>query len=525
MEDTSTRKRKHLSIPAPSLKLTAILSGLVLVAYALSIIGIIAVIDSQTSEGRSLATTPTIDISPTDLTGSIPKGVWPVTLRDELDDFEDIEHPADPSIRWTVPKFWSPPIHNNELMTRSTAMQIGTCVFPDDKGNQIRGADCPLHQRTMFVMIASYRDFQCRETIESIYGRADYPERIRVAVVDQIVEGDDRCNEPIKPCDEDPQQALCQYADLVDVVTLDARESVGPVPARHVGHRMYRGEYYAIQSDAHVSFVNGWDMKLTLELESTGNEMAVLSTYLSDFVNSIDENGDLKRIARPIMCNSYFKESQGGKHIHHSTQPESLPAIHGMPQLHPWWSAGFSFSRGHFVVNVPYDRAQPMVFSGEEMSIAIRGWTIGYDYYTSERSACFHHYAESEEGIAKRKNVPTFWENSDHFEGVGRRGMARLLGIVHMGMKDTPRDSWDHTDEDIYGIGDVRTPEQLFRILGIDVQAHNMEGHLCHFVNRGKMHRMFQNNLRNDGMGLDYTDVDFEWKDDAPELAAEEEEE
>lgn len=44
-----------------------------------------------------------------------------------------------------------------------------------------------------------------------------------------------------------------------------------------------------------------------------------------------------------------------------------------MPQLEPYWAAGFSFSRGHFVVNVPYDLYQPMIFQGEEMSIGIRG--------------------------------------------------------------------------------------------------------------------------------------------------------
>ena len=33
------------------------------------------------------------------------------------------------------------------------------------------------------------------------------------------------------------------------------------------------------------------------------------------------------------------------------------------------WAAGYSFSRGHFVVNVPYDPYQPMIFQGEEMSI------------------------------------------------------------------------------------------------------------------------------------------------------------
>jgi hypothetical protein len=50
------------------------------------------------------------------------------------------------------------------------------------------------------------------------------------------------------------------------------------------------------------------------------------------------------------------------RYLRHGAQPEVVPEIHGMPQLQPFWAAGFSFSRGHFKVRVPYDPYQPMVF-------------------------------------------------------------------------------------------------------------------------------------------------------------------
>jgi hypothetical protein len=332
-------------------------------------------------------------------------------------------------------------------------------------------------------------------------------------VVDQIAEGiDDRCNEPIRPCAEDTNQAICRYKDQIDVVTLNASESVGPVPARHVGYRLYRGEFYAAQADAHLNFAVNWDMSLILELESTGNEMAVLSTYLSDVTGALDESGNVVKYDRPIMCNSYWKESLQHYHIHHSVQPEGPPIITGSPQLHPWWSAGFSFARGHFLMNVPYDLYQPMVFSGEEMSIAIRGFTVGYDFYTPEHSVCFHYYQENEETIKKRKNVPTFWENADAYEGSGVVGMRRLLGIVHLLPGEDPS-SWDRREEETYGLGGVRQPEQFMDFLGINVKEHTIEGHLCRFVNTGEMHRMFTANLRHDGMGIDYSKIDYKWVD------------
>jgi len=42
--------------------------------------------------------------------------------------------------------------------------------------------------------------------------------------------------------------------------------------------------------------------------------------------------------------------------------------------LQPFWAAGFSFSRGHFVLRVPYDPYMPMLFqvplNAEETALA-----------------------------------------------------------------------------------------------------------------------------------------------------------
>lgn len=50
------------------------------------------------------------------------------------------------------------------------------------------------------------------------------------------------------------------------------------------------------------------------------------------------------------------------------------------------------------------------------MSIGIRGFTIGYDYYAPERSVCFHHYAVGKNAQARNK-VKHFWENGDLYKG------------------------------------------------------------------------------------------------------------
>lgn len=272
----------------------------------------------------------------------VPEAHWPVSLRNEPENFESLVHPGDGETIMSVPTFWSKPIHNNKLMTYETAMKIGTCMTPDaakfPNHPYQRGDACPVHDRTIFVAIASYRDFQCRYTVESAFLRASNPERIRVAIVDQIVDGEDAvCNEPIYPCKDKPEQALCKYKDRVDVYEMEADLSIGPVFARHLGHRMYRGEYYSTQSDAHVTFTQNWDADIISQMESTGDEMAVLSTYLTDVQGSISPDGHSLRNTRPIMCNTYYEGGPQGKHLRHGSQPERVPTIKDQPMLQPWY--------------------------------------------------------------------------------------------------------------------------------------------------------------------------------------------
>jgi hypothetical protein len=147
----------------------------------------------------------------------------------------------------------------------------------------------------------------------------------------------------------------------MDFYEMDATQAVGPVFARHLGHRLYRGEYFAAQIDAHVDFVQDWDQDIVDQWNSAKNEMAVLTTYLSDVEGSIDPvTFHSIRKTRPIMCDSDYEGQGDHKHLRHGQQPEGIAGIQGEPTLEPFWAAGFSFARGHFVVNVPYDQYLPM---------------------------------------------------------------------------------------------------------------------------------------------------------------------
>jgi hypothetical protein len=439
-------------------------------------------------------------------------------------DLEEIDHsgleytdpdkrPTDIPNKFKVPRFWHPPPeayggdirqylgeHGDKLISKEQALSVGS--FQDGK-------------ETIYVSIASYRDPECAPTLESIYLRAKYPERLRVAVIDQRIDGDDLCLEATDAsCAENPHQEMCKYRHLIDIYQVDARLAVGPVFARHLGHRMYRGEYFAMQIDSHVRFVQDWDEDLVGQWKSAHNEMCVLTTYLSDIIGSIDPRTN-KSIHpdRPIMCASDYEGGGAYRHLRHGQQPEGMAGIQGTPTLHPFWAAGFSFARGHFVVQIPYDQHLPMVFQGEEISIGLRGFTYGYDYYAAERSVCFHMYAIGE-NKEKRSKVKLFWENSNRYPGAAGRAMKRLNGII--GMPNSPNEVFDHTEEFKYGLGKVRTIEKFFKTFGIHTETKTVEQHLCTFVGK-PMQKVFIPHLRPDGMGLDYSKIDYVFVD--PEKA------
>jgi hypothetical protein len=71
------------------------------------------------------------------------------------------------------------------------------------------------------------------------------------------------------------------------------------------------------------------------------------------------------------------------------------------------------------------------------MSIGIRGFSIGYDFYAPERSVCFHHYA-TEEKDDPRAKVKHFWENGDRYAGYVLLCQFRVLRMRIRPVRLTP---------------------------------------------------------------------------------------
>ena len=108
-----------------------------------------------------------------------------------------------------------------------------------------------------------------------------------------------------------------------------------------------------MQVDAHVRFVQNWDTDIVAQWKSADNEMAVLSTYLTDIADSIDPvtHASLRK-ERNMMCDIQYDGLGKQSRLILKVPFKSVPPKDLDVMLHPFWSAGFSFARGHFVVQV-----------------------------------------------------------------------------------------------------------------------------------------------------------------------------
>jgi hypothetical protein len=274
---------------------------------------------------------------------------------------------------------------------------------------------------------------------------------------------------------------------------------------------MRTGEYFALQTDAHVRFTQGWDEDIISQWEATDNEMAVISTYLTDITDSIDpETHASRRTDRNVLCHlSYEGNNPNQMHLIMKSPAKNVPKILGVPMMHPFWSAGFSFARGHFVVQLPYDPYTPMLFQGEESSLSIRAFSYGYDFYAPGRSVCFHIFA-IKNNIGRRQRHK-FWEHETLYVGALDKSLARIIGITGMAGIHSPQDYF-RREEESYGLGKVRPVEKFYATFGIHPDTATVESRLCNFV-QDRMHRQFQPYLRSDAMGIDYTQIGLEFRD------------
>lgn len=345
-----------------------------------------------------------------------------------------------------------------------------------------------IDRKTIFILMGSYRDPECANTIISALEQATYPDRLRFGVFQQHNYTDRDCTDFRVSC---PGHIACGRQWQVKIDRVGPYGGMGPIYGRYRGEMFYNNEDYVFQIDSHSRFVPAWDVVVLDMFRRIGNEFAVVTSYPKAVPDNADENWSpaAPKPKDPVVtiCQTKIlkqKETKSFKHERGSYAPNK-----GHPLLTAFYAAGFVFSRGHRLLRVPHDPYLPYVFDGEEVLMGARCWTNGYDFYVPDRDVVYHIYSPA--GVKR----PVFWQSKEwnsKSSRAQRESEYRINWILGLHKKYTPRIGANRVDTreiSKYGIGTKRSIEDWWRWMGADIEKLETKN-LCDKIKKGTMKRI-----------------------------------
>jgi len=304
----------------------------------------------------------------------------------------------------------------------------------------------PVAEPRIFVNIAAYRDTECQWTVKDLFEKAREPARLAVGLCWQFVPGDD-----------DDCFLFRTRPEQVRTIELHAKDSRGVCWARHRTQGLWQGEDYTLQIDSHMRFVEHWDDKLLAMLAACPSDKAVLSSYPPTYVPP-DQLGEP---ATSRMFAQNFDELGVLKlHSYSQNAMDAPPA----PEKNPFCAAGFLFAPSTVIGEVPYD--PHLYFQGEEITLAARLWTHGWDIYSPNGVILYHDYT-------KRPARPRHWHDHAAWTKANQQSCARVRHLLGM---ESATDPDALAEIERYGLGAARSLADYQAFSGVDFARRLING-------------------------------------------------
>lgn len=304
----------------------------------------------------------------------------------------------------------------------------------------------------IFIQIASYRDPELTKTIDDCISKAGNKDNLVFSIAHQFSESD------FFSKDLDKYRSDSRFK----IIDIPFAESKGACWARNKLQQQYDNEEYTLQLDSHHRFIQNWDIeliKMLKDLQSEGYKKPLVTSYIPSYD---PENDPEKRVNVPWQMNFDRFIPEGAIFF----LPASIPDYQNLskPVAARFYSAHFCFTLGQFCKEVPHD--PEYYFHGEEISIAVRAFTWGYDLFHPHKIIAWHEYT--------RKGRTKQWD--DDKKWVEKNNSSHLKNRKLFEMDGEKRD----IEFGIYGFGTIRTLKDYERYAGISfnkrsVQKHTME--------------------------------------------------
>ena len=301
-------------------------------------------------------------------------------------------------------------------------------------------------EATIFVQIASYRDPQLLPTLRDMISKANRPENLRIGICWQHHA-------------EDKWDDLSEYQNdnRFRILDIDANDSKGVCWARNLVQRVYLNEKYTLQLDSHHRFVEGWDtilIDMLKNLQAAGSPKPLITAYIPSFNPEKDPE---ERVQEPWKMNFDRFIPEGAIFFLPASFDEWEDKTKPLPAR--FYSAHFAFSIGAFAKEVMHD--PEYYFHGEEINVAVRAFTHGYDLYHPNVVVCWHEYT--------RKGRTKQWDDD---KGWGKRNeVSHLRNRKLFEMDGEKRD----IDFGKYGFGSVRSLNDYERYAGISFKKRAIQ--------------------------------------------------
>jgi len=233
------------------------------------------------------------------------------------------------------------------------------------------------------------------------------------------------------------------------ILDIPHQESKGVCWARNQVQQLYNGEEYTLQIDSHMRFSDNWDetlINMLLDLQKKGYKKPLLTGYVSSFD---PENDPENRVNEPwrMVFDRFIPEGVV------FFLPETIPGWENLtePITARFYSAHFCFTLGQFSTEVQHD--PEYYFHGEEISIAVRAYTHGYDLFHPHKVVIWHEYTRK--GRTKQWDDDKLWHLKNEASHKKNRQILGIDGEVFEG------------DLGKYGFGTERTLKDYEKYSGV----------------------------------------------------------
>ena len=308
----------------------------------------------------------------------------------------------------------------------------------------------------IFVQIASYRDPELLPTIRDCIDKAKYPENLTFGICWQRDE-----TETMGEFENDPRFRVLDY---------HWSKSKGLCWARSEIQKLWEGEDYTLQLDSHHRFLQDWDVELIEMMKLTGSEKPIITSYAGMYRPSTNE---LLNVEPYKMVASNF--TPGGTILFRPNGIENWQTLE-KPIPARFVSGHFFFTIGKHCEEYKYD--PNIYFAGDEISLSIRSFTLGYDLFHPHKTVVWHEYTR--EGRTKHW---TDFNTENLTTGVVEKPWWEMDNDSKRRLRHMLQEEDNNIDLGIYGLGDVRTHRDYELYAGINFKERRLHENTIKGVN------------------------------------------